>query len=406
MATFPTLTPSSRTFTPGRHPHSEIPTLNGLQVRVMTSNVIIEQQLRLTFLGLTESEMLSIRTHYIGQQGRFLSFFIPSSLLSGMTTPAYFTPTGYSWIYASAPQVEDIPCAQRYNVSVELITIPPEGANVNGAEYTVSITMVAGAASVSTQATGADLTVTASIEGGVVADNASAGLSETVTATLAAGTATGGAGGDPNWANVQLLLWMNGTNGSTTFTDSSTTGHTITANGNVQISTAQSKFGGASGLFDGSGDYLRTAALSSLAPGTGAFTIEFWVRWADRTGAQTPFSFAGIFDITKNAGHTFATGNIMTTASSLTSTTAFVNNQWYHVAVSRGTGAARLYVDGVEESSVSGTNLNLSTTNVWIGRRVTTNYYLNGYIDDLRLTIGVDRYTANFTPPTAQLPNS
>jgi hypothetical protein len=192
MATFPTLTPSSRTFTPGRHPHSEIPTLNGLQTRVRTSNVILEQQLRLTFIGLTESEMLSIRTHYIGQQGRFLSFFIPSSLLSGMTTPAYFTPTGYSWIYASAPQVEDIPCAQRYNVSVELITIPPEGANVNGAEFTVSIALAAGIASVPGDATGFDLTVTASIAGGVVADNSSAGFDLTVSISLAAGSADGG----------------------------------------------------------------------------------------------------------------------------------------------------------------------------------------------------------------------
>jgi hypothetical protein len=58
-----------------------------------------------------------------------------------MTTPANFTPTGYSWIYGSAPQVEDIPCAQRYNVSIELVTVPPEGANINGAEFTVGITL-------------------------------------------------------------------------------------------------------------------------------------------------------------------------------------------------------------------------------------------------------------------------
>jgi hypothetical protein len=187
MAVFPTLTPSSRTFTPGRHPHSEIPTLNGLQVRVMTSNVIIEQQLRLTFVGLTESEMLSIRSHYVGQQGRFLSFFIPSSLLSGMTTPAYFTPTGYSWIYGSAPQVEDIPGTQRYNVSVELVTIPPEGANVNGAEFTVSITLAAGIASVPGDATGADLTVTTSIATGAAEAYSADGFNLTVLVTLAAG---------------------------------------------------------------------------------------------------------------------------------------------------------------------------------------------------------------------------
>ena len=127
MATFPTLTPSSRTFTPGRHPHSEIPTLSGLQTRVRTSNAILEQRLRLSFAAITEQQMLSIRSHYVGQQGRFLSFAIPSSLLSGMTTPTYFTPTGYSWIYAGPPQVEEISCAQRFNVSVELVTIPPGG---------------------------------------------------------------------------------------------------------------------------------------------------------------------------------------------------------------------------------------------------------------------------------------
>ena len=204
MATFPTLTPSSRTFTPGRHPHSEIPTLNGLQVRVMASNVILEQQLRLTFIGLTEAQMLSIRSHYIGQQGRFLSFVIPDSLLSGMTTPAYFTPTAYSWIYGSSPQVEDIPGTQRYTVSVELVTVPPEGANMNGFDFVVSVALVAGAAS--SEATGADLIVTALIEGGVVADNSSAGFEISVPLSLLAGAADPGATSGFNITPITLTL--------------------------------------------------------------------------------------------------------------------------------------------------------------------------------------------------------
>jgi hypothetical protein len=143
MATFPSLKPSTRTFTPGRHPHSEIPTLSGLQIRVRTSNVLLEQRLRLTFVALTEAEMLSIRNHYITQQGRFLSFFIPNDLLSGTTSPASFTPTGYSWTYAAPPQITDVG-VQRYDVSVELTTVPPEGGNVNGAEYTITISLDAG----------------------------------------------------------------------------------------------------------------------------------------------------------------------------------------------------------------------------------------------------------------------
>ena len=193
MATFPTLTPSSRTFTPGRHPHSEIPTLNGLQVRVMTSNVIIEQQLRLTFTGLTEAQMLSIRSHYIGQQGRFFSFDIPSSLLSGMATPGYFTPTGYSWIYGSAPQVEDIPGTQRYTVSVELVTIPPEGANVNGADVTVAA-LIQGGVVANNASAGFSLTVTTSIESGVVADSNMPGFDLTVASSLEAGAPFGDIG--------------------------------------------------------------------------------------------------------------------------------------------------------------------------------------------------------------------
>jgi hypothetical protein len=145
-----------------------------LQTRVRTSNVILDQLLRLSFAALTEAQMLSIRTHYIGQQGRFLSFAIPNDLLSGTTTPASFTPTGYSWTYAAPPQITDVG-VQRYDVSVELATVPPEGANINGVEFTVgisfvtvpamsetvAITFAAGAASV--ESLGLDLTVTASL---------------------------------------------------------------------------------------------------------------------------------------------------------------------------------------------------------------------------------------------------
>ena len=70
------------------------------------------------------------------------------------------------------------------------------------------------------------------------------------------------AGEDPYYGNVSLLLYGDGANGSTTITDSSPTPKTVTAVGNAQISTAQSKFGGASIAFDGAGDYL-------IVPSTG-----------------------------------------------------------------------------------------------------------------------------------------
>jgi len=82
---------------------------------------------------------------------------------------------------------------------------------------------------------------------------------------------------DTYYSNVSLLLHCDGSNGSTTFTDNSPSPKTVTANGNASVSTAQSKFGGASAVFDGTGDYLSLDGSSGFAFGTGDFTIEFWL---------------------------------------------------------------------------------------------------------------------------------
>lgn len=378
MATFPTLTPSSRTFTPGRHPHSEIPTLNGLHIRVMTSNVILEQQLRLTFLGLTEAEMLSIRSHYIGQQGRFLSFAIPTSLLSGMTTPAYFTPTGYSWIYAGAPQVEDIPCAQRYNVSIELVTVPPEGANINGAEFTVGITLA---------------TVTP--------------LAQTITISFAAGAGTGTVG-DPNFASVSLLLHMNGSNGSTTFTDTSTTAHSISVFGDAQVTTTSPKFGTGALLLDGAGDYLSAPSHTSLTFGTGDFTIEAWVRFDTVSAAQYIFSQR---DIGGFSLLLLADGRLQGITPSLNTVTegsaTMAVDTWYHVAFTRSGTSYNVWVGGTGSATGTITGEDGASGISYIGYRGSGGVtYLDGRIDDLRITKGVARYTANFAPPSAAFPDA
>lgn len=408
MATFPTLTPSSRTFTPGRHPHSEIPTLNGLQTRVMTSNVILEQQLRLTFVGLTEAQMLSVRSHYIGQQGRFLSFAIPDALLSGMTTPSYFTPTGYSWIYGGPPQVEDIAGTQRYTVSIELVTVPPEGANVNGAELGIVANIAAGIASATIEVTGATLTVAASIVGGVVADNTSAGVDLTVSVSFAAGSADpGGGGGDPNFNSVSLLLHMDGSNGSTTFTDTSSISHTVTVGENAQVTTTSPKFGTGALLCDGSGDYLSVPSHTSLTFGTGDFTIEAWLRFGTLSTAgyifsqrlTSGFSLQVLADGRLNA--------ITPSVNSLTENTVLmVANTWYHVALTRSGTTIKIWVDGVERNTTTNSENGLSGTSYVGAGTVGSGSVLNGRIDDLRITKGVCRYTATFTPPTAAFPDA
>ena len=82
---------------------------------------------------------------------------------------------------------------------------------------------------------------------------------------------------DPYADNVSLLLNGNGDNGSTTFTDSSSYGHTVTPVGDAPLSTTHSKFGGASMYFDGSGDYLSIPDSDQFEIGSGEFPFEAWV---------------------------------------------------------------------------------------------------------------------------------
>ena len=208
-----------------------------------------------------------------------------------------------------------------------------------------------------------------------------------------------------------LLLHFDGTNGSTTFTDSSPNALTVTANGNAQISTAQSKFGGASGYFDGSSD-LGFTPTDATRFGTGDFTVEFWLYI---TGSPNDNQVVISFCAWPNTSG-FVINYSNTTLGVFTGgfTDSFfyprpASNSWHHCAVCRTSGSVVLYIDGVETPPASTTGSlagNYTDGLQYVGRPTDVNYYkLNGYIDELRITKGVARYTANFTPPTAPFPN-
>lgn len=223
---------------------------------------------------------------------------------------------------------------------------------------------------------------------------------------------------DPNFANVSLLLHGDGTNGSTTITDSSGSPKTVTAVGNAAISTAQSKFGGASILFDGVNDYATVSTGSAFTFGTGDFTVEAWAREGARSGYPTVLE---IGNHANNTGVIFLMndGNSPANYIGLYSGAFFESakvaapalNTWNHVAWVRASGVLKIYLNGVGSSGSAFTNNLSDSTTVTIGSKAGgdgggANYDLNGYIDELRVTKGVARYTANFTPPTAPFPNS
>lgn len=222
---------------------------------------------------------------------------------------------------------------------------------------------------------------------------------------------------DPYINNVALLLHMNGPDGSTIFTDNSSNALAVTAVGDAQVSTTESKFGGASAYFDGSGDYLSLPDSSVFTTGTDDFTIECWYRPVTRATQYNRIFHVG----TANWGTTdnwalidrhdtantkfawacwaFGTGGTLL----LTSTTSVVDNTWYHLAVTRSGSTFTLFVNGVAEDTYTNTGAVTSsaTTAAYIGGSPETAAQSNSYIDDLRWTPGVARYTSNFVPQDA-----
>ena len=219
---------------------------------------------------------------------------------------------------------------------------------------------------------------------------------------------------DPYWAQTVLLMHMDGSNNGTTFTDQK--GNTVTKYGNTITSTTQSKFGGSSVYFDGTGDNLQSPNSDAFRFRTGDFTVEFWmycnVAWTSMgssgvVGQKASDSTSG-WQIYRNTMNDPTTLNIRVTgdndfSSSATPSTAI----WEQWAVSRQNGTLRWFKNGVLTATYSvNLDVNDSTGPLNIGLAQTWGGYFNGYIDELRITKGVARYIANFTPPIAAFPNS
>jgi hypothetical protein len=199
MTIFPELIPSTRTYSPGAFPHTAHGVYDGSQVRVRHSNTVLGVRLRLFFPAITTAELLSVISHYAGQRGRFLPFAIPDDLLSGVTTPADFTPAGNQWRYLARPTVEDISIVggtNRHNLTIELETVPPENTIAQGARLRVRSSLQAGSAQLSEF-----FDVYALLDAGA----ASAEYSFTVTASLAAGAGSGGGADADFLAHIDWL---------------------------------------------------------------------------------------------------------------------------------------------------------------------------------------------------------
>jgi hypothetical protein len=214
---------------------------------------------------------------------------------------------------------------------------------------------------------------------------------------------------------TSLLLTLNGSNGATSTVDEAGS-HTITFNGNAQLSTGQKKFGTASLLLDGSGDYLDVSQDSKFNL-TGDFTIECWIRTSSTAGDGVIVDLNRL-SISNPAGFVFYRNgsNITWYASSDGSTNNIANglsfgtlsvDTWYHIAVAKKGSSWAAWLNGTRGSTLT----SASTPYYNVSALTKIGAYVGGaefegYIDDVRIINGLAIYdpaSASITVPAAEL---
>jgi hypothetical protein len=200
-----------------------------------------------------------------------------------------------------------------------------------------------------------------------------------------------------------LLLSMDGTDGTTIFTDSGPNAHSISASG-VTISTSTSKFGGASGNFAGTGGLSFTDNLSDLTF-AGDFTVAFWMV-TTVTSADT--SFRRMFSFNLDSATTlqaYIDGSgfvvVRNSGTLLQGSTNVADGSWHHVEISRVGTTLRLFVDGTQEASITNSTVFAAGATARIGSYNGTSGRYLGYLDDFVVYNGIGLHSSNFTPPSA-----
>jgi hypothetical protein len=212
-------------------------------------------------------------------------------------------------------------------------------------------------------------------------------------------------------SNALLVLHFDGADGSTTVTDSSLSPHVMTAVGDAQIDTAESKFGGGSGLFDGTGDYISAPDSPdwSILPNTttDSFTIDFWVRFAS---LATNAGIMGQYTDSSNFWDIFVEPGFITISAQDSGANGFQLqgtwspslNTWYHVAIVHDAPADNLmFIDGstISVGAIVNKNIPDLAAELRIGNHQRFGYFMNGWLEEFRIS-NIARWTSGFTPPT------
>ena len=183
----------------------------------------------------------------------------------------------------------------------------------------------------------------------------------------------------------------------------------VQLNGGAQLTTAVKKFG--TGSLDltvtGSNVTISAGAVPMFNPAN-TYTVEGWYN-TSYAGGSLPLVTGNANDFyIVNIANTWYCGDGATNPITVQSSSVGTAGQWHHFACSfdASSGFTRFFLDGVKVGETSNRMKNVEITSVTFGQLQGVYNRVDGYIDDIRITVGIARYTGNFTPPTAAFPNA
>lgn len=216
--------------------------------------------------------------------------------------------------------------------------------------------------------------------------------------------------------SIKLLLHMESVDGVYYIKDSSYRGHSVYPENGTTLSKVEKKFGQRSCYFDHSDDYLMVPDSDDWHFSDGDFTIDFWWYPEDLTAAEVPMShwedqenfwaFQWASAPTEIRFHLYENNSKVLELAAAPS--SFATDTWHHIAVARDGDTWRIFVDGdLEDSATDSRTMQNYAGGLYIGCRGASPspYYVSGYLDEVRITKGVARWTATFTPSTRAQPD-
>jgi hypothetical protein len=199
---------------------------------------------------------------------------------------------------------------------------------------------------------------------------------------------------------TKLLLHCDGVNGGNVFTDvcAGASPHSVTVNGVTTVTSPAGEFGQCAS-FGGSGNLVIASSADFQFPGD--FTVDFWINCATYSGvpyasSSSEGSTTGFLIILEPnpslwVNSTVLGGSIACNASA-----------WNHIALARAGSSIKLFVNGVQSGSTLSNSTNFSDGNCTLGSEVGGGVdNITGFMDEIRVSKGIARWTANFTPPAA-----